>query len=67
MEKDNSVKIFEEKQSLMSDKELIERADIELSKLCKSYGAKFTMSIPARITDTDMIFSELIKRYKSTI
>ncbi len=58
---------FLKKQADMSNKELIERATEELSKLCKTGGKSFTMCVPVRVTDTDMIISELIKRYKNKI
>lgn len=62
-----TIEQFEEKQASMSDEELIERANNHLDKLCKTYGKSFTMSIPVNVQDTDMIFSELIKRYKSKL
>lgn len=57
---------FEKKQSEMSNSELIELAEKETSKLCKTGGRSFSMSIPVRITDTDMILCELIKRFKES-
>ena len=62
-----TIEQFKEKQKAMSDEELIERANNHLDKLCKTYGKSFTMSIPVSIQDTDMIFLELIKRYKSKL
>ena len=62
-----TIKEFKEKQASMSDDELIERANNHQDKLCKTYGKSFTMSIPVSVQDTDMIFSELIKRYKSKL
>lgn len=56
--------IFEQKQSAMTDKELCELLDNELSKLCKTYGKSFTMSIPPMVTDTDMLIGEMLERFK---
>lgn len=55
---------FDEIRAAMPDKELVELCDKELSKLCKSYGESFTMRIPPKAYDTDMLFNELIRRYK---
>ncbi len=50
--------------SKMSDKELIDYCESQVSKLASSGGRSHTMTVPPRITDTDMLFSELIKRFK---
>jgi hypothetical protein len=55
---------MQEKLDSISDKELIEIANAELDKLCLSRGESFKMSIPLRIDDTDVIFSEIIKRFE---
>lgn len=60
----NRTETFEQKQSAMTDKELCELLDSELSKLCKSYGKSFNMSIPPMITDTDMLIGEMLERFK---
>lgn len=44
--------------------ELLEMAQIALSKLCSSGGDSFTMTVPPRIDDTDMVFGEVLKRFK---
>lgn len=49
----------------LSNVELIEKASEELSKLCKTGGKSFTMRVPVNENDTDMIFSELIRRFKA--
>ena len=59
-----TLEIFEQKQAAMTDKELCELVDKELSKLCETYGKSFTMSIPPRITDADMVIGEMLKRFK---
>lgn len=55
---------FEKKLDDMPDFVLSELAQHELSKLCKNGASSFIMSIPPRITDTDILFAELIKRFK---
>lgn len=49
----------------MSDRKLIEEATIQLDKLCKTGARSFTMHVPPRVTDTDLIFSEVIRRFES--
>lgn len=58
---------FEQKQAAMSDKELIELCRNQVSKLAETGGKSHTMCIPPMITDTDMLFGELINRFKKTI
>lgn len=49
----------------LSNAELLEKATDELSKLCKTGGKSFTMRVPVCEHDTDIIFSELIRRFKA--
>ena len=49
----------------MSDRKLIEEATIQLDKLCKTGAQSFTMNVPPRVTDTDLIFNEVIRRFES--
>lgn len=58
---------FLKKQAEMSDKELIELAEKEVIELARTYGNSHKMCVPPRITDTDIILSELIKRFKCTL
>jgi hypothetical protein len=58
---------FEKRRSEMSNEELIERAEKEVSELVRTYGKSHRMCIPPMITDTDMILSELIRRFKYEI
>ncbi len=44
--------------------ELAEKAQSALSKLCSTGGQSFTMTVPPRLDDTDMILSEVIKRFE---
>jgi hypothetical protein len=55
---------FEHKQAAMSDKELHDLVRTELSKLCKTGGRSLTMCVPPNVTDTDMLISELLNRFK---
>lgn len=55
---------FELKQSKMSDIELINLCQKEVGELASTYGKSLTMTIPPSIKDTDMLLSELIKRFK---
>lgn len=59
--------IFEAKRAKMSDEELIKLAYDQVHKLAETYGQSHTMSIPPRVTDTDMILSEIIKRYEKAV
>lgn len=55
---------FEALRASMSNEELLKTAKSNLSELCKTGGRSFTMNVPPRIDDTDLIFDELIKRYE---
>lgn len=55
---------FELKQSKMSDSELINLCQKEVGDLASTDGKSHRMTIPPMITDTDMLLSELIKRFK---
>ncbi len=55
---------FKEKQALMSDSELIELAKAQVSELAKTGGRSHRMCVPPSIKDTDMLFSELIRRFE---
>jgi len=63
----NTTELFEEKLKQIPYNELVEMAEKELQKLCKTYGKSFKMSVPPQTTDTDMIFVELIRRFKLTL
>ena len=60
-----TTKEFNELQAQMTDEELINNCNTELDKLCKSGGKSFRMTVPVSVKDTDMLFCELIKRFKS--
>lgn len=59
-----TVEEFELKQSKMSDGELINLCQKEVGELASTYGKSHKMTIPPSIKDTDMLLSELIKRFK---
>ncbi len=59
-----TIEEFNAIQAEMTNDRLIELAEKAISDLCKHGDRKFTMSVPPKPTDTDMIFCELIKRYK---
>ena len=59
-----TVEEFELKQSKMSDSELINLCQKEVGELASTYGKSHKMTIPPSIKDTDMLLSELIKRFK---
>jgi hypothetical protein len=58
---------FRLKQQQMPDKELAELARNEISKLCKTGGKSLTMCVPPRVTDTDMLLCEVIRRFESLV
>ena len=55
---------FEAQQRAIPDDKLVEMAQNALSKLCETGGRSLTMTVPPRVDDTDMIISELIRRFK---
>ena len=51
-------------QTTLTDKELINLCDEWVSKMCKTGGKAFTMSVPVRLNyDTDVVLSALINRF----
>jgi hypothetical protein len=55
---------FEQKQAEMSNEELIRLANKEVIELAKTYGNSHKMSVPPSINDTDMLLSEVIRRFE---
>ena len=55
---------FEQKQREMTNEELYNLVQEQLSKLCKTGGKSLTMSVPTRVEDFDMLVSELLRRFK---
>ncbi len=58
---------FNEERESMPDTELIALAKKELHKLCDTGGSSFTMSIPARVKDTDIVLEEVVRRYEAAV
>lgn len=53
------------KECTLSDEELIEACDKWITSLCATGGDSWVLSIPVNFNrDPDMLFSELIKRFK---
>ena len=48
----------------MSDSDLIEKVSNEVAKLCKTGGKSFRMCAPVDVNDTDMLFCEMIRRFR---
>ncbi len=55
---------FKAKLEAIPNFELAEIAQKALNKLCSTGGQSFTMTVPPRIDDTDIILSEVIKRFE---
>lgn len=55
---------FEAKQAAMSDAELAELCEKEIHKLARTGGRSYRMCVPPMVTDTDMLYCELIKRFR---
>ena len=57
---------FEAKQQSMSDNELIENVKKQISELAKTGGRSHQMCVPPQVTDTDMLLSELVRRFEKS-
>jgi hypothetical protein len=55
---------FKQEQAKMTDSELIILVDKEISRLAETGGASHTMCVPPKTTDTDMLLSEMLNRFK---
>lgn len=55
---------FKKELEIIPNEELATMAHSALSKLCSTGGKSFTMTVPPRKDDTDMIFSEIITRFE---
>jgi hypothetical protein len=58
---------FLTKRKSIPNEELLALAKSELDKLCANAGASFRMCVPPQVTDTDMVFCELIERFKESL
>jgi hypothetical protein len=62
-----TVEQFNQKQSEMTDNELLEKTSKSLSKLCETGGKSLSMSVPPNVNDFDMLVCELMKRYENIL
>tara|TARA_R110000868_G_C10800625_1_gene757049 strand:- start:184 stop:522 length:339 start_codon:yes stop_codon:yes gene_type:complete len=60
-------KRLNELQSEMSNETLIDLAEKQISELARTGGRSHRMCVPPMPEDTDMLFSELVKRFKSAL
>lgn len=56
--------ILKKLQAKMPNKELIEKVKHIVSELAKTGGKSHIMRVPPEVTDTDMILSELVRRFE---
>jgi len=56
--------LFRDKQANMNDKELIDLVDKQISELAKTGGRSHRMCVPPMVNDTDMLLSEMLRRFK---
>lgn len=56
---------FAQQQAEMSNKELIDLCHKQVSELARTGGRSHRMTVPPMVTDTDMLFCELLKRFES--
>lgn len=56
---------FSAKQAAMSDAELAELCQKEAHELARTGGRSHRMCVPPMVTDTDMLYCELIRRFKN--
>lgn len=59
------MKKFNEDLHNIPNEELIKKAEVAVSKLCNTGAKSFTMSVPPRLDDTDIVLSEVIRRLQS--
>jgi hypothetical protein len=60
-----TIEQFEKKQADIPDNQLIELVEKQISELAKTGGRSHKMCVPPQITDTDMLLSELVRRFKN--
>ncbi len=55
------------KECTLTDLELADKCDGQISEMCKTGGRSFSMSVPVNFnSDTDMLFSELVNRFRKS-
>lgn len=60
-----TIKEFDKKLAEMPDEELVGMAERYVMDTAAFGDKYFTMSVPPRVTDADMVLCELIRRYKN--
>lgn len=58
---------FQEIVHSISDSELIYATKMQISEMCKTGARSFTMTVPPRTNDTDIILSELVRRFEEKV
>lgn len=58
---------FQKQIHSMPDRKLIESASLALEQLCKTGAKSFTMTVPPRLNDTDILLSEIIRRFEERV
>lgn len=58
---------FQNKVHFISDRQLIEDATIAIEKLCRTGARSFTMTVPPQLDDTDIVLTELTRRFEELI
>ena len=55
------------KQKAMTNKDLIKEVESQITELARTGGRSHKMCVPPEITDTDMILSEMVRRFKDNL
>lgn len=55
--------LFREKVESVSNIDLYEKAQEAISKMCQTGGSSFTMTVPPSINDTDIVLTEILRRW----
>lgn len=58
---------FKKKQEEITNDVLIMLGEKQIQALAKTGGRSHKMCVPPEITDTDMLFSEILNRFKSAL
>ena len=62
-----TIERLNELQSEMSNKTLIKLVEKQISELARTGGRSHKMCVPPMPEDTDMLFSEMVKRFEKLI
>ena len=58
---------FRHEQLEMSNERLIEHCEHQIQSMTDTCGRSHIMSVPPEITDSDVLFSELVRRFKNSL